>query len=190
MSRNTKIIIGVVAGLAVLCLGACGVAALSLGWFGSRVARSVDTDPQSAAAASQAIAEFDLPERFTPRTNVNILGVSVIVYETGQDEVMVLIQLPDRGEITEENFQRLQDGMERSTGRTFRDLETIEERDVTIRGKPGRVIIQEGTDSDGERVRMMMTAFEGKTGLAMMMIVADTANWKQADYDAIVETIR
>ena len=190
MSRNTKIIIGVVAGLLVLCLIACGVAAVSFGLIGSRVARSVNTDPQSAGTTSQTIAEFDLPERFNPQSSVNILGVSVVVYETSQDEVLVLIQLPDRGEVTEENFQRLQEGMERSTGRTFRDIETIEARDETIRGKPGRVIIQEGTDSDGDRVRMMMAAFEGKSGLAMMMFVADSAVWDQATYDATVESIR
>jgi hypothetical protein len=191
MSKNTKIIIGVIAGLLVLCLIACGVGVLGLGLFGSRVASNVIQEGEDTGATQAEIAEVSMPARFTPDGGFSMLGIKMIMYKsTSAHEAAMLIQMPVQEEINDSTVRQLIEGMQRSSNRSFTNLETIEERDATIRGKPAKIIIQEGTDNDGDTMRMMMTAFQGKSGIAMLMIFAPPSTYNQADYDTIVKSIR
>ena len=191
MSKNTKIIIGVIAGVLVLCIIACGVTALTLGWFGQRVVTNAVVEGEDTGSTQAEIAEISMPERFTAGGGVSLLGIKMVVYEsTNPNEVAVLMQMPVQSEINDETVRQLQEGMGRSSNRNFTNMKTIETRDVVVRGEPGQVIIQEGTDDQGNKYRLMLTAFQGQSGIAMLMIGAPTADYNQAEYDAVVESIR
>ncbi len=191
MSKNTKIIIGVIAGVLVLCMIACVVSVAVFGWFGIKVAENVTIEGEGSQATQAEIAELDMPARFTPLSGMSLMGIKMVVYKsTNEKEVAVLMGMPVQEEINDDTLRQLQEGMGRSTSRNFSNMKTIETRDVTIRGEPGKVIIQEGTDDKGTPYRLMMTAFQGQTGIAMLMIGAPTAEYNQAEYDAIIESIR
>jgi len=191
MSKNTKIIIGVIAGILVLCGIACVVGVVAFGWLGTKVASNVSVDSENAGEKQADIATIDMPARFTPATSFNLASFTMVLYESSNtDEFAALIQMPNKGEIDDTIIQQLQEGMQRSSNRSYANVEVIETRDMTIRGYPAKVIIQEGTDDNGDTGRMMLTAFQGKGGVAMLMIGAPLNSYNQADYDAIVESIR
>ena len=63
MNRTTKIILGIIAGLVVVC-SACAVAGILLFSISSRtVGRSIQSSSANVAQASADIAEYDLPAR-------------------------------------------------------------------------------------------------------------------------------
>lgn len=191
MSKNTKIIIGVIAGVLVLCMIACGVGVVALGWFGNRVVNSSVIEGEESGTTQAEIAEISMPERFTAGGGVSLLGMKMVVYESSKpNEVAVLMQMPVQSEINEDTIRQLQEGMSRSSNRNFTNMKTIETREVVVRGEPGQVIIQEGTDDQGNKYRLMLTAFQGQSGIAMLMIGAPSADYNQAEYDTIVESIR
>lgn len=191
MSKNTKIIIGVIAGVLVLCMIACGVSVLAFGWFSERVVTNAVIEGEETGSTQAEIAELDMPARFTAGGGMSLLGVKMVVYQsTNEKEVAVLMQMPVQSEINDETIRQLQEGMGRSTNRRFNNMKTVETRDVTVRGQSGKVIIQEGTDDQGNQYRLMMTAFQGQSGVAMLLIGAPTGDYNQAEYDAIVDSIR
>jgi hypothetical protein len=191
-SNTTKIIIIVVAVLAVLCLVACAVIAFFVRNVGQRVGQSVKSDPAAVNSATQQIASIDLPEGYTPTSSMNILGMTMVVYEgSNKNSALVLIQMPTTTELTEANIKQMEEQMQNQSGRRLQNYKVIKEYDATIRGKPGKVIIQEGESSDGgDTMRQMMVVFQGKSGLAMMMIIGPANQWDQSAYDAMVKSIK
>lgn len=189
-SNTTKIILIVVAVLAVLCLISCGVGLLLFRNLGQAVSNSVESDPQDVSTTVEGIASFTPPAGFTPQTSMSILGMSFVIYE-GSDSrsAMVLIQMPTSMEMTEANIKQMQDQMERQSGRRLENFETIKDDEATIRGKPGRVIIQEG-ESDGQKFRQMLVVFQGKGGLAMLSVFGPADQWNQAAYDKMIQSMK
>jgi hypothetical protein len=190
-SNTGKIIVIIVAILAGLCLVLCAVGVFVFRSFGQRVAQGVDTDPQDVSEQSAAIADFDVPAGFEAESSMHFLGFTFVLYQSQSlDSVIVLVQMPIQDQMTDANIRQMQDQMERQYGRSLRNLETIDEYDATIRGEPGKVIIQEGVNENGVTFRQMLVVFQGEGGLAMMSILGPADNWDQNAYDALVESIR
>lgn len=190
-SNTTKIVIIVVAVIAGLCLVSCIAAVLIFGVFGSRVSQSVQSDPQDVSEQAAQIAEFDLPAGFEASTSMHLLGITFAMYEAPDiNSAIVLIQMPIQGQISEANIRQLQEQMERQSGQQLRDLKLIDQYDTTIRGEPGQVFIQEGTNENGVTFRQMMVVFQGQGGLAMLSAFGPSANWDQAAYDQMIKSIR
>jgi hypothetical protein len=176
--------------VAVLCLISCAVVLLLFRNFGQRVSQSVESDPQDVASATDKIASFSVPAGFEPQSSFSILGMTFVIYEASQkDAALVMFQMPTSMAMTEENIRQMEEQMQRQTGRRLQNFRTVEEYDATIRGKPGKVIIQEG-ESDGKPFRQMLAVFEGKSGLAMLTIMGPTASWDQDAYDRMIESMK
>lgn len=193
MTRNTKIIIGIVIGLIVLCFIACVLIALGLGLVGRQVTRSVQLTPENAAQTAAEIADFTPPAGFQPTASVNILGIKMVTYETqGQanNSALFLMQLPTQGEISQAQIEQLQRRLEQQTGRNLSNLRTIDSRSATIRGQPGQVILQEGTSTDNVTYRQLLVAFHGKGGTALIAVYGPANTWDQAAYDQMIQSIR
>ena len=196
MTKNTKIILGVVVGLLVLCLIACGVGVLGFGLFSRNVAQTVSqnvkNDPAAAEQTAQKIATIDIPAGFQAGTSMNILGISMVVYENSanNNQSIFLLQMPTGGEINDTTIQQMQQAMERQTNRSVTNMKTVDSRTVTIRDKPAQIIIQEGVNNENQPYRSEMVAFQGNGGLAMLVISGPTASWDQTAYDKMVNTIR
>ena len=193
MSKQTKIIIGVVAGISVLCLISCVVGFLVLRNVGSQVVSQVEestnTDPDAVNTDAASMAEFTLPPGYNPETSTNLLGFKMAMYTNPENNhFLSLIQMPGQSEISEESIRQMREGMERRSSRGLQNLQTVEQRELTIRGKPAQLIIQEGTN-DGTPVRQMLVVFQGKGGLTMLMVMGAANTWDQAAYNNLVTSI-
>jgi hypothetical protein len=189
-SNTGKIIVIVVAVLAVLCLCACLVGVLFFRKVGSSVSQSLQTDPAGVTSAMSTIADFDLPAGFQPATSMSILGVTFGVYEASETQsVLVIFQMPTQMALTDANIQKMEEQMQNGPGQKLENYRMIDEYDATIRGKPGKVIIQEG-ETNAVAYRQMLVVFQGKGGLAMMSISGPANTWDQAAYDDLVKSIR
>ena len=193
MSKQTKIIIGVVAGIAVLCLISCVVGFFVLSNVGTQVVgqieESTNTDPQDVNSDAASIAEFTLPAGFQPETSMSVLGLKMAMYSNpNNNHHLSLIQMPTQEDITEENIRQMRESLERGSSRDMQNLKTVEQRELTIRGKPAQLIVQEGTNTD-QPFRQLLVAFQGKGGLTMLMVMGSADTWDQAAYDNLVSSI-
>jgi hypothetical protein len=192
MSRQTKIIIGVVAGFIVLCLAICVVGAIFTNIVGKNVASDIKPDPEKAAKTASEIVDFTPPSGFQPMSGFKILGYTVVIYDNGSEskDLLMLMQIPGLTEIDDATIQQFQQAMERQSGSSMQNRQIVETRDMTIRGKPARVIIQEGTTGENAvPVRQMMVAFQGKGGVATLFITTRTSRWDQDGFNQMVESI-
>jgi hypothetical protein len=102
---------------------------------------------------------------------------------------MIVMQFPAAA--GDEIIPQMQDAIERNTGRNFSNMETIEQRDLTVRGAPASLTIQEGTDDeDNSRIRQLLLAFEGQNGTAMISVFGPADNWDQNVYEEMIRSIR
>jgi hypothetical protein len=103
--------------------------------------------------------------------------------------VLVIFQMPTQMALTDANIQKMEEQMQNGPGQKLENYRMIDEYDATIRGKPGKVIIQEG-ETNAVAYRQMLVVFQGKGGLAMMSISGPANTWDQAAYDDLVKSIR
>ncbi len=189
-SNTTKIIIIVAAVLAGLCLVSCVVIFLLFRGIGQRVSQSVDSNPQDVASAGAQIATFSAPAEFEPQSSFSLLGMTFVIYEAkAEEQFLMIFQMPTSMEMTDANIRQMEEQMQRQTGRQLENYRTIDEYDATIRGQPGKVIIQEG-ESNGKPFRQMIAVFEGKGGLAMLTIIGPADNWNQDAYDQMIQSMQ
>jgi len=191
-SSNTgKIILIVVAAIVGLCLIACIAGVLLFGFIGQRISAGVQSDPQEVSETADSIADFDLPGGFQSRSSMHFLGFNFVIYEdTANDSAIILIQMPVQEGMSAATIEQMREQVERQTGQSLSNIRTVDEYEITIRGQPGQVIIQEGTVEDGAAFRQMVVVFQGRGGLAMMSIFGPAASWDQAQYDLMIESIR
>lgn len=191
MSKSTKIIIGVILGLVVICLIVCVVGVAGLGLLGRSVASSIKADPAEAAQVAPEIADITPPDGFQPTASVNILNIKAVIYEApGTQRSMFLIQLPVSGSISGSQMDTLKKSLEQQSGQELNNLQTINSYDTTVRGQPAQVVVMEGANQDNTPFRQMLLTFQGKGGTAMLGIYGPTDGWDQAAYDAMVKSIQ
>src|SRR5512135_1606608 len=101
MSRNMKIVLGVVAGL--LLLGCLGV--MAMGFLGARMFSGA-MDPAKAGQVAAQIADYHLPQGYREVMGLDLMGAKTVVIgpegmlTTGQagglpaGTIFVLVQLP------------------------------------------------------------------------------------------------
>jgi hypothetical protein len=196
MTKQTKIILAVIGGVLVLCL-LCGVAGFAIFAIAGRtlatnVAQSVEEDPQKARQVGDEIATFNLPEGYTDATSFDMLGLKFVVWEheSGQSTI-ILLQMPIQSELSEQTIRQMEDAMRQRAPGDLRNVETIEERDLTVRGQPASLLVREGEEANsGERYQQMMLAFQGKGGVAMLMAYMPASPQNQALYEDIIQSIR
>jgi hypothetical protein len=188
-TRNTIIVVLLV--FVVICLGACAAFLLAGRSLGNLLGKSIVEDPGQVNAMAAEIAEFSLPGGFTPKAGINMLGFTMAMYATSDSQSMItLIQMPTSETITDEDIQKMRDQSERQAGRRLSNFRILSTKDATIRGKPAKIIIQEGTTDKNVTIRQELVAFSGKSGTAMLMVMAPVDQWNQAAYDKMVKSIK
>ncbi len=190
MTRNTKILIAVLAGLLLLCAcGSIGVVALS-GWF---ISRTATTQPTSVADISSEIAEFQLPAGFVPDYAVNVAGIRLVAYrpQTGSGHIM-LAQIPQGISIDAAKLEEEIRSTARSRGYTWfdQDMRVVGQEQVTIRGQETILTTAEGMSHSSGDFRQVTASFRGNTGPAWVMIIRPISEWDQAEVDAFLASIR
>ncbi len=181
-----KIVLGVVIGASLLCVGVLGAAYL---FFRS----AVTTNPASAQqAAGQIVDSFTLPAGYSQQYSARALGFTVWAANSASGKGHVfLAQVPEGLGIDPAAIQsQVQNvAQPQGSGRPER-LQTIGHLDAVVRGQAVSLLLQEGTSGSGYTYRELTGLFEGKNGTVMVNVSAPLAEWDQAAFLQFVESIR
>lgn len=191
MSRNTKIILGVVGGLALLCCVAVAVGALFVQRAGQQFAENID-NPEAAADTAAEIVDFTLPAGFTPEGGFSLMGIEMVfITNQTEDSIIMLMSFPQLFAGNEADMQQqMEDSMAEQFGEEGITFQFVEAREVTINGSPTTVNIFEGTNDNGAPIRQANAIFESDSGKpSMIMIVAPTSQWDAADLDGFIDSL-
>lgn len=190
--KATLWILGIVSGLGVLVCCGGGVAF----WFWIR--SSVSKDPAVIREVTAEITEIDVPETYKPVFSMQMLGGKVVTFaddrEDDQAGILTITAIPeevagDRGEITRQMKQSLR--QQRNQGDIDINEEETEERTVSIRGKEETVVVQKGTDDQGQRMVVVTAPFVAKDeNPAMLMLMVPEEQWEEEQFEAILKSMR
>jgi hypothetical protein len=196
MSTNTKIILGVaVGGALLLCICVTLAAILLLQPVSSAPvlsrAFSDSVPPGNADQVAQQIAEFRLPAGYTGQYGISIGHFELAIYaESTYKGHLILMQLPPGVTADQSEMERhLREQAHDLNYVSYTRVQTISTSQRTIRGQSGTVTNSQGTNSDGEIYRLTYAIFQGKDGLAYLLIAAPLSRWNQAEADAFIDSL-
>jgi hypothetical protein len=180
-------------GAAVLfCCGTVLVAGLVFGKIGQSVQKGMKTDPESASQAAHEIADYTLPSGYQEQMAMDIIFYSFVLIapeSEGSGSPMIILAQFQAGMDQEQMQQQLQQSAEQQFGRNGLEMKLVEVKEMTIRGEDTKVVIYEGTDEDGHILRQLVTAFPGKDGNAMLMIMGAPEYWNGNEINQFIESI-
>jgi hypothetical protein len=200
MSKNTKIILGIVAGLVILCMCVClgSWAALKIGG-NSLVKTMAKSDPVEAAAMAHEMIDYNLPPGYQENLALNFWVAKMVIISKGGEvtndpsRTMIMVaEFPSSLEMNEEDMRnQLQQQMGQTTGERNWKMELVEQKAAVIRGQDVTLMIYKGTDENGVEVKQMVSSlFAGKNGDIMLWIGGAEAGWDQYAIDTFIGSIR
>jgi hypothetical protein len=196
MSKNTKIVLGIVVAVVILCFCVCVSGYIFLRTTGKVLEESfVMDDPQEAQDLAQSIVDYDLPPGYQEEGafNMGIMKVVMIGDSSASDSPFIMIaEMPSGGGFDEEEMQRqLEQTMQQSMGNRNFNVQLVDEQTRTIRGDEVSLLFFEGTDNSGIQVKQIISElFQGKNGSVMFMIIGSESGWDQSEIDAFIDSIR
>ncbi len=189
MSRKVIIILVV-----VLLLCGCGAGALFAVVQKGREAlsRAVTSDPAAAATAAHAIADYDLPSGYQEQMGMNLFGVSLVIITADQTRpVIMLMQYPKMEGVDQKQMElQMQQAMQSQMSKQDLRMQVVGYRDVTIRGQQVKLAVSEGTNGQGAPFHQESGPFQGKGGLAYIVILGPKATWNETAMDAFLASMR
>jgi hypothetical protein len=195
MSRTTKIVIGIVGGLLLLCCLGIGLAALLLPRAVQNFAEnSITDDPEQVAEVGQSILDYELPPGMQEEGAMGFAGIKMVFITAGpgNDAMVMLMQFPAIMQANEEEMRRqLEDAMTQQSGQQQFNMEVVSEDEVVINDQNTVLTTLEGTDENGNSIRQITGVFESKAGNpAMIMAISPIAAWEEANIDEFIESLR
>ena len=197
MSRTTKIILGIVAGLVVVCLCGVGVFFLFSGWITQRVGQMVDqgasSDPQEVNNVAITIVDFSLPAGYQPEFSMQLIGITMVGYSgVGTQDNIMLMQFPASFNMDPEEMERQMKQALQNQQFSWSDAEmnVVEVKQVNIRGQDAIMTISEGSNSENQGFRQASVVFDGKGGPALLLFTSSLESWDQSEVDAFIASIR
>jgi len=192
MSKNTKIILGVVIGIVILCIIVGVIGVVALGYAGNKLAEAVHTDPAKVQEIASSVAEFDLPAGFETPFAMDLAGYTFLGY-TGSDEQshIFFLKIPANTSVSQEELDQIaKQAMQQQGNSNNAEMTVIGEQQVTISGQQVNMTISEGTSSNGRTYRQQAGFFKGKGGLTYVAIEMPTVTWDQNKVDAFLTSIQ
>ena len=191
MSRNTKIVVGIIGGILGVCCLIAIVAALVLPRMFQNFAEGID-DPAEAAEVAESIVDYDLPSGFEEQGAMNFLGFRMAFISGRDDQTMIMLaEFPASLAGDEEQMQQqMRDAFANRTGSQNVSLEFVGSEDVTINGSETTLGTYEGTDGQGNNVRQIIGVFETKSGSpGMLMIFGNQDNWNEGGISRFLDSL-
>jgi hypothetical protein len=181
---------------ALFCLCAVGVAVLLFMRIGQQFQEGMKTDPQGAAEAAHAIADYELPEGYQERVAMDFFAYSMVMIgpdtstssaSAGKPVIMLAqFQVATNQQQMEEQMRR---SFEQRSGWRGLRMEVVDVKKMTIRGEEVDVTTFEGADEKGFVLRQVITTFPGKDGTALLMIMGPAQTWDKEEIDRFIESI-
>lgn len=194
MSPGAKVVFALI--IAALVFGLCTIVlAFSLASaIGFGIARSVASSMDDVPAVAGSIADFDLPAGYGDDYAINMLGFSIVGYNSEDDHShIILAQLPSWVRVDTDDLERQAREAATSQGRNFDQyyrFETVGEEPTTIRVQETTMTIGEGISSDGTAYREIVAPFSGRGGQAVLIVIEPAATWDQTKIDTFIASIR
>ena len=191
MSRNTKIVVGIIAGIVGICCIVAVVAALVLPRMFQNFAESID-DPAAAADVAASIVDYDLPAGYTEQGAMNFFGFRMAFITGSSEESMIMLaEFPAALAGDEEQMQQqMRDAFANQTGVQNVSLEFVSSEGVTINGAETTLGTYEGTNDQGDSMRQIIGVFETKSGSpGMLMIFGNPNNWDERGVSSFLDSL-
>lgn len=184
MSRNTKIVLGVVGGILALCCIGAVVAFAVLPTVATRFfEQTYVEDPEQAAQIGQSIVDYDLPAGFMEEGAMEMMGINVVfmVPELRRQEAYImLMSFPAAMAGNEAQMRRqMEETFSQQTGQRDVNMTYEGSEEITINGEPATLTIYEGTDQDGTVFRQASAIFQANGGgPGMVMLFGPVSEWE------------
>ncbi len=191
MSRNTKIVVGIIGGILAVCCLLGIVAALFLPRIAENFAENVN-DPAAASEVANNIVNYELPSGYEEQGAMNIFGFRMaFITGPGEQSMIMLAEFPSSLAGDEEQMQQqMRDAFANQTGSQNVNLEFVSSEDVIINGQEVALGTYEGTDEEGNTVRQMLGVFETKSGSpGMLMIFGRQDNWDEGGISRFLDSL-
>ena len=187
MSKTTKIILGAVAAVIVLCIGV----SIAGGLLAGNALKDVTTqDPDKVRERAAQIAEFTVPAGFEPAMAVSVLGVNMPMYiNDRQGASLFFIQVPAAAGANAD--ATIQNSIDNNFSQGAKiHWSSVGDANFKIRGAAvvGRTRL--GELENGTKVKMIQVPFAGKGGPAAVLLMAPESLWDQKQVDAVLASIK
>ncbi len=192
MSRNTKIVLGILGGLVACCCIVVLAGMYLLPRFGAQFAEEFLDLEAEAGEVAGGIVDYDLPAGMQEDMAINFLGVRTAVFSSEDNQRLIMfMQFPRALAGDEAAMQRqMEDTFREQFGTDDRRLEVVSREDVTINGQPATLTTSETVDME-ITVRQVVGVFEGKDGSpAMFVAVAPADRWQADGMDRFLESLQ
>ncbi len=194
MSRNTKIVLGIVGALLVICCAAVVIVAAVLpGIAEEALGEVVVEDSQQAAEVGQSIISYDLPPGFREEAAMQLLGNNMVFINSPNSGMFIMLM--EVNEALGGNEANLQEQMEQAfaqqSGSGGFNFAFVSSEELVINDETVTLNRFEGTGENGEKMRQETAAFQAASGnTAMLMITGPVDGWNDNDVEDFVDSLR
>ena len=196
-AKKNRIILWLVIGAVVLCLGTCLVGWLGLN-YGSKL-MAVE-EPAKVSAMADEVLDFTLPSGYSPQMAMNLVVMKMMIFTKGtsadtsfQSGPMIMIASIATGSSgnTESFRTQMQTSMGQAASRNGMTITLVDTGSISVHGQTVILYVFEGTDEQGGRIREVVSdIFQGKNGSVMIMIMGDPNHWNQVELNRFLESIK
>ena len=195
MSRNTKIVLGVIGGILAACCLLVVIGVVFLPNLAENfLEQSFTEDPAQAEEVAQSIVDYQLPAGFNEEGAMSFFGIQTVFIssENSVESMIMLMEFPQGLAGNEEDMrQQMEDAFASQTGAGNYNVTFVESREATINDEPATLGMYEGTDDQGNEVRQIIGVFDSKSGnTAMLMIFGTLRTWNENAIDAFIDSMR
>ena len=189
MSTGVKVLIGcgVIGG--VMALVCCG----GFMYLGMQVANMATEDPVEVRNISDEIADIELPDEFVPKFGMQgeMFGVGgqMAAYEDGEKVLMLMQMKGPAGFDAEQMRQEFQRQLNQQGRNTDINIESTEQKEITLAGEETTIQIIKGTGEGGKEMRQVQGVFKGRDGAAFVMYISPEEDWDEELVIQLLETI-
>ena len=196
MSKELKIVLGIIGVLLVLCCLAGGAFLLVAPRMAeSFVDNAMTENPAEAAAVAQEIVDYTLPSGYAEQIAMNFAGVKMVMIApqtTGNGMLIMIMEYPGSLAGSPEDMQQqIEESMAQQSGLQSMNMTVTGTQEVVINGEKVLLTILEGSDESGNQLRQVTGIFESKTGSpAMLMVMGDLTSWETEAYNTFIQSMQ
>ena len=148
-------------------------------------------DPEYAAQVAHTMIDYDLPPGYQEQSAMQVKTYYTLAIIASNDHSTNLITIQPASDLMMD--PEWSGNSQKRAAQEIVDLHyqthTVGVQSVYIRNQPSMLRILEGQDEDGHDIRQALSAFTGKNGNVLIIIVGDIKTWDQAMVDQFLLSI-
>lgn len=185
------------AGCGVTLLICCGVVG-GVGYLGAKVAKGISQEPAVVREVAASIVQIDLPPELPPMMSMKLplpsMNMTFAIFGNAENMAMVGNM---QGSVfanasPAELAKQMEDKMGGQSGdREEINVESTDNREFTIRGKPVEFVFTEGTGAKSQKkLTEVIGAFPSEEGFIIIVIHVEAEKFSKDQLVTIIESIK